>query len=586
VRQSIKLTLITLVASSVCFAVVPGGNVCPQAKPDGGGISGFPNNAYEANVPTQGTCNLSIVVTNGSTSITIANTVPYDGDEDQLIGVTNNSTGVITSIIVSNPGASPAIFAFETDGICAYQPFTSNSQPCNGAAPGASNYGGNASSYTGINGAQDTGTINFSPGIPAGGTGYFSLEGPASASVTILFPVMLTKAFSPNPIVAPGNSTLTFTISNPNAAAAIDVAFSDSLPPGLAVAASPNLSTTCPGPPITGGATSGSTSLNVFLPSLGAGASCTVSVSVHTDIAGTYNNLTSTITATGLPTGSPATASLGALVPVPTFTKAFSPTLIGVGDVSTLTFSIRNNDGVPIVGLAFTDTLPAGVIVATPNGLTDTCGGGVTATAGSNVIMLLNGVVNAPINVTCTISVNVVGTIPGILTNTTSPLTSANAPTAQPATAILTVALPPTISKAFADSELQLFGPSSTTALTFDISNPNSAITLPDVSFTDTLPGGLIVATPNGLTGSCDGGTITAVAGSNMISLSGAALAGGASCTFSVNVTAIAIGVQINTTSAITAAGGTIVGLPATATTSVDDKFFLWFFSDGGGGHP
>ena len=79
---------------------------------------------------------------------------------------------------------------------------------------------------------------------------------------------------------------------------------------------------------------------------------------------------------------------------------------------------------------------------------------------------------------------------------------------------------------------------------------------------------------------------ITAPAGSNTLSLAGATLAPDASCTFSVNVTAIQVGVQVNTTSEITAVGGTVVGAPATASVSVVNLFFQWFFSDGGGGHP
>jgi hypothetical protein len=155
-----------------------------------------------------------------------------------------------------------------------------------------------------------------------------------------------------------------------------------------------------------------------------------------------------------------------------------------------------------------------------------------------------------------------------------------------PATAVGTAAAPPTISKAFADSEIQLFGPSNSTALTFTITNPNAATSLPSIAFTDVLPSGLVVSTPNGLNGSCGGGTITATAGTSTISLAGATLAGGASCTFSVNVSGVAIGVQVNITSNVTAVGGTVVGNAATATTSVDALFFLWQFSDGGGGHP
>jgi len=144
--------------------------------------------------------------------------------------------------------------------------------------------------------------------------------------------------------------------------------------------------------------------------------------------------------------------------------------------------------------------------------------------------------------------------------------------------------VPPTISKAFAQSALQLFG-ANTTALSFTIANPGAnLISLSGIAFSDTLPAGLVVATPNGLIGTCGGGTITATAGTNIISLSGATLAAGASCTFSVNVSATAIGVMVNTTSNVTAMAGTIVGGTATATTSVSALLWLWFFSESGGG--
>jgi hypothetical protein len=142
--------------------------------------------------------------------------------------------------------------------------------------------------------------------------------------------------------------------------------------------------------------------------------------------------------------------------------------------------------------------------------------------------------------------------------------------------------IPPTITKVFADSELQLLGPSNSTTLSFSISNP-APTTLMSVGFTDMLPSGLIVSTPSGLTGSCDGGIITATAGANSISLTGAALNPGDTCMFSLNVTATALGIQYNTTSPIAFNGG-LTGPPATARTSVDASFFTSFFSEGGGG--
>jgi hypothetical protein len=72
-------------------------------------------------------------------------------------------------------------------------------------------------------------------------------------------------------------------------------------------------------------------------------------------------------------------------------------------------------------------------------------------------------------------------------------------------------AVPPTIVKSFGAASIPLNG---STSLSFTINNPNVSTTLTGVGFTGTLPAGLVVSTPNGLTGSCGGGTVTATAGS------------------------------------------------------------------------
>ena len=118
--------------------------------------------------------------------------------------------------------------------------------------------------------------------------------------------------------------------------------------------------------------------------------------------------------------------------------------------------------------------------------------------------------------------------------------------------------LPPAISKGFAAASVALNG---TTSLTFNLSNPNAAISLSGIGFTDALPSGQVIGSPNGLAGSCGGGTITAAAGSNRVSLSGATLAASAACTFAVNVSGTTSGTQNNVTSAVTSteagSGGT-----------------------------
>lgn len=138
--------------------------------------------------------------------------------------------------------------------------------------------------------------------------------------------------------------------------------------------------------------------------------------------------------------------------------------------------------------------------------------------------------------------------------------------------------LPPVLSKAFGQGTSASGG---TTTLTFTMSNPNapsgetggyggnSPAPLTGIAFSDPLPVGMTVASPNGLNGGCGGGTITAAAGSSSVSLSGATLDGGAQCTFSVNVTVTGLGSLVNTTSQVTSNEAVAPGAAAIAALSV-----------------
>jgi arabinogalactan endo-1,4-beta-galactosidase len=123
--------------------------------------------------------------------------------------------------------------------------------------------------------------------------------------------------------------------------------------------------------------------------------------------------------------------------------------------------------------------------------------------------------------------------------------------------------VPPTISKAFGAASVQV---NRSTSLTFVLSNPNTGSSLSGVGFTDMLPAGLLVATPNGLTGTCGGGTIAATAGSSSVSLTGATLTASSSCNFFMNVAAMAPGTQNNVTTAVTSTEG---GNGQTATANI-----------------
>src|SRR5262249_21934916 len=132
----------------------------------------------------------------------------------------------------------------------------------------------------------------------------------------------------------------------------------------------------------------------------------------------------------------------------------------------------------------------------------------------------------------CFISVQVKATAAGLFTNTTGPI-SANegGPGAASNTPRLTVTATPlvvgaTVRKALGDALIPLNG---TTSLSFNITNPNLTTELVSIALLDALPSGLVVADPNGLTGSCvvdDGAAVIADPGSTSINLFGLNLPG------------------------------------------------------------
>ncbi len=89
---------------------------------------------------------------------------PYDGSEDTLIGLQNNSTGTVSSVDLSS---TTDLFGFDGDGICTY----TGGPPC-----GATGYEGPGTSFSNIAADFTSGTVNFSPAVGPGGSAYWSLE--------------------------------------------------------------------------------------------------------------------------------------------------------------------------------------------------------------------------------------------------------------------------------------------------------------------------------------------------------------------------------------------------------------------------
>src|SRR5258708_3668050 len=120
----------------------------------------------------------------------------------------------------------------------------------------------------------------------------------------------------------------------------------------------------------------------------------------------------------------------GGLLAQPVITKSFNPAGVQIGERSTLTFTINNPSGSAISAVAFTDTFPANLFVASPNNLTGSCGSGtITATAGSGSMSLSAGTIAA--SGSCTFAIDVIvlhqssfTTINYVTTTGTAPPTS------------------------------------------------------------------------------------------------------------------------------------------------------------------
>jgi hypothetical protein len=110
----------------------------------------------------------------GVFSIAVTNANPYDGSEDNYIGVQNNSSMNISSIALNGNGTD--IFGFDGDGIDTFG--------IGGNAQDPSGYGGPNAFFTNVVG--DTGTVNFITPIAPGGFGYFSLEEAPNLDVPII----------------------------------------------------------------------------------------------------------------------------------------------------------------------------------------------------------------------------------------------------------------------------------------------------------------------------------------------------------------------------------------------------------------
>jgi hypothetical protein len=109
---------------------------------------------------------------------------PYDGSDDTLIGVLNDSSSSVNAVSLQGVGSGTP-FAFDGDGACQ----VTNSGGGAGFVPppagcpfGPYGYEGPNTSFSGISTDKSSGTVNFTSALGSSGTAWFTLEGQITAS--------------------------------------------------------------------------------------------------------------------------------------------------------------------------------------------------------------------------------------------------------------------------------------------------------------------------------------------------------------------------------------------------------------------
>ena len=504
-----------------------------------------------------------------SKSFSVAS-IPRNGTATMTLSITNNASMPITGMTFDD--------LFPAGMVTVNPPAVSPASPCggalnswNGVTTGALSASGGDSGIrlSGSTLASPGSSCSFTINVTSATAGSYtnttggvtsnetSPAGPSSntALLAVLAPPTAAKAFSPATIGKGQSSTLTITLSNPNAIDISGTSFTDTYPANLNTAATPNAATTCPGGTVS--STTGSVSLSGG--SIPAAGSCTVSIDVTSSVVASYTNTLAAGAVTTANAGSnPSPASAGLTVDAtPTISKSFVfNTSTGV---STMNITILNNNTAAISGLSFTDLFPSGMQTDNPPSVSPAtpCGAGSTlqswdgttagtlSATGGNPGIRLNAGQIATAGGSCTFSINMAVNSLGVYANQTSGVTLTGPFSGTGSLSNSAVWISPAISKTLTTNSV---GPGDISRLEIRITNPSPTTPLTGLALIDTYPttatqpdGTSLVtaamtnsATPNA-TSSC-GGSVTANAGGTGISLTGGSLPAGGVCTISVDV--------------------------------------------------
>jgi len=244
-----------------------------------------------------------------------------------------------------------------------------------------------------------------------------------------------------------------------------------------------------------------------------------------------------------------------------TFTTNIS---LGAGEHTILLggYNNKSNSGSEVMQVFFDD-----IQIGTPRTPTPICGPN-SALAGSNVLSLSGGQLSP--GQTCSFQVGVkipIATSFGEYFNTTSLISTeviGSTLVGFPATDTLLIApVVPAFSMNFGSDAINA---AENSTLTFTIDNSGSQLPAENITLNHQLPPGLILSTPTGSSTTCQGGTLTAVSGTDTISYTGGTAPPGQICEVTVNVTSIEGGEFANTSDELISS----LGNSGTASDTID----------------
>lgn len=227
----------------------------------------------------------------------------------------------------------------------------------------------------------------------------------------------------------------------------------------------------------------------------------------------------------------------------PTLTTSWTPNYATPNTSVQVRFDIGNpGTSTGLSGVSFSDTIPAGLSIPNIPPTPIACG---TVSVSNGTVFYSNGLIpaNTPsVSSPCNFEINVLAGGEGAYVNTTSTISSNEGGSGSSSTATLTVGVAPSITLSFSAATAAV---GQSVNLTFTLSNSNTTVSALGVGFNDSLPSGLVVATPANATNNC-GGNLTATPGAGLIQLSGAGLAANANCTVVVSVRPTSTGIKNN----------------------------------------